>query len=45
MLEWCSYPYETVEAAEEFRDNINNGTIKVKDVQMWYSNGVKQGKK
>jgi hypothetical protein len=43
-LEWCSDPFETEQAAEELRDNINKGIMNVKDVQMWYLNGVEEGK-
>ena len=42
MLEWCSDPYETVEAAEELRDKFNTAKITVADIDIWYLDGVEQ---
>ena len=43
-LKWISRPMDSDAAADVLCANINGGNIKVENVQMWYFDGVEQGK-
>jgi len=38
-LEWCSYPYKTVEAAKEACSRAQKG----EEIGLWYIDGEEQG--